>query len=73
MPASTTAPDHAREARLRRRAARNGLIVRKSRLRGTPHSDDHGGYMILDANLNAIVAGQRFDLDLDDVEGCLPD
>jgi hypothetical protein len=40
MPASTTASDHAREARLRRRAARDGLMIRKSRLRGTPHLDD---------------------------------
>jgi len=73
MPASTTASDHAREARLRRRAARDGLMIRKSRLRGTPHLDDQGGYMILNANYNTVVAGPRFDFDLDDVERWLSD
>lgn len=72
MPASPPTSLEAREARLRRRAARHGLLVRKSRLHGTPHAKDQGGYMVLDANLNTILAGENFDLDLGDVEGCLP-
>jgi hypothetical protein len=33
--------------------------------------DDLGGYRLLDANYNMVVSGERFDLDLDDVEAYL--
>lgn len=56
-----------RENRLRRRLAHEGYALRKSRDR-SPHVDNLGGYMIVDAGRNFIVAGQRYDLDLDDVE-----
>jgi hypothetical protein len=56
-----------RESRLRRALARQGMILRKSRSR-TWTIDNHQGYMIVDADLNAIIAGSRFDLSLDDVE-----
>lgn len=60
--------DAAREARARRGLRTQGLEFRKSRLRGPIHLDNHGGYMIVDGYLNAINAGPRFDLDLDEVE-----
>ena len=60
----------AREARVRRRAQKEGLLLRKSRAR-TAHLDDHGEYRLVDANLNAIVAGEKFDMTLDDVENWL--
>ena len=30
--------------------------------------DNFGGYMIVDVKTNAVIAGSRFNLDLDDVE-----
>ncbi len=56
-----------RESRLRRSLAKHGMILRKSRSR-TWTVDNHQGYMIVDADRNAVVAGGRFDLSLDDVE-----
>jgi hypothetical protein len=59
-----------RENRLRRMAKRQGLMVVKSRRRD-PRAIDYGGYMILDARTNLVVAGgspQAFSLDLDEVE-----
>ena len=72
MPSSTLA-EQAREARLRQRAARQGLILPRSRLRGRTHGRDYGGYMIIDANLNMVLGGASFGLDLDDVERWLSD
>ena len=50
------------------------MSIRKSRVR-TPHLDDMGGYMILAHSTNGIsshdgvvMAGSRFELDLDDLE-----
>jgi hypothetical protein len=53
---------------LRRLARKQGLVIRKSRSRSGRTLDDHGGYMLLDAGRNMIMAGSRFDLDLDDIE-----
>jgi len=61
---TTTTP---RESRFRRSLAKDGMILRKSRSR-TWTVDNHQGYMIVDADRNAVVAGGRFDLSLDDVE-----
>ena len=55
-----------REARLRRLARREGYGLHKSRAGFS--SDNLGDYMIVDNNRNAIVAGERFDVTLDDVE-----
>lgn len=30
--------------------------------------DNYGGYMVVDANTSMIVAGERFDLSLEDME-----
>jgi hypothetical protein len=61
-----------REDRLRRRADRQGFALRKSRVR-TPNLNDRGGYMLVDSRQNFLVAGHRFNLDLDDVEAFLDD
>src|SRR5262245_46800404 len=61
------------EARRRRRPARHGLVLRKSRSRSGWTVDDHGGYMIIDPYRNSIELGERFDLDLDDVEQFVAD
>ncbi len=57
-----------RESRIRRELAKHGCVLRKSRLRGEPHIDNLGDYMVVDAHLNAVVFGSRFDYTLDDVE-----
>lgn len=62
--------DKSREARLRKRADRQGVMLRKSRARrSTP--DNHGGYMIVDRDSNWIIVGEEFDLTLDYVEAWL--
>ena len=62
--------DKVRENRARRWANRHGLILRKSRAQMLS-VDNLGGYMLVDAQLNAVVAGSRFDLGLADVEAIL--
>jgi hypothetical protein len=64
---TTTDPDVRREQRLRGRAERRGYVLRKSRVR-TTNIDNYGGYMVLDANRNLVVAGPLWELDLDDVD-----
>jgi hypothetical protein len=59
--------DARRESRLRPRAQRQGYQVRKSRVRNT-HGNDLGGYRIVETQFNTIECGERFDLDLDEVE-----
>ena len=49
--------DKSREARLRRMAARQGLILQKSRRRD-PRALGYGGYMLVDASANAVVYGE---------------
>ena len=58
-----------RERRLRKIAQKQGLLLRKSRSQLS--MDNQGGYMIVDPDTNAVVAGGRFDLDLDAVEAWL--
>jgi hypothetical protein len=58
-----------RESRLRKRAIRMGLGIKKSR--SMISLDNHGGFMVIDLNRKLILAGQRFDLSLDDVEAYL--
>jgi hypothetical protein len=72
MPESVSSADAAREARARRLARRQGYVLRKDRARS--FSVDHmGGYMVIDAAINGIVAGQRYDLSLGEVEDFLKD
>ncbi len=58
-----------RERRLRKLAQKQGFVLRKSRVQLS--GDNLGGYMIVDPDTNAVVAGERFDLDLDTVEAWL--
>ncbi len=58
-----------RERRLRKIAQKQGLLLRKSR--GQLSMDNQGGYMIVDRDTNVVLAGKRFDLDLDAVEAWL--
>jgi len=62
--------DKARENRLRRKARRLGLELRKSRARYI-RVDDFGQYRLVNPHTNFIVAGERFDLSLDDVDDIL--
>jgi hypothetical protein len=54
------------DARIRRPARRHGYVLHRSR-RGIS-LDNLGGYMIVDPQGNACVAGSRFDLEPADVE-----
>lgn len=63
----------AREGRVRARARRQGLVLRKSRSRD-PRAVQHGTYMLLDGSTNAVVASglaNGYGLDLDEVEAAL--
>lgn len=58
------ADDKVRENRLRRMAARQGLILKKSRRRD-PRASDYGFYRLVDRERNALVGGDdRLTLDL---------
>lgn len=62
--------DKVRENRLRRMAERQGYMLQKSRRRD-PRAIDYGGYMIVDPNANAIVAGGEmngYSMSLDEVQ-----
>jgi hypothetical protein len=56
----------AQEARARRAARRVGLYAQKSRSRSRS-INDRGKFMLMDPCRNAIVAGERFDLEPEDV------
>ncbi|MBW1953846.1 MAG: hypothetical protein JRI66_12335 [Deltaproteobacteria bacterium] len=58
--------DLRRENRLRKKLARLGYALRKDRARIRTW-DHQGGYMIVDPYRNMVVAGDRFDWNLDDV------
>jgi hypothetical protein len=61
--------DKNRERRIRRLAGRHGYAVRKSRERKhVPHSNNFGGYMLIESNRNFVVLGERFDATLEDIE-----
>ena len=59
-----------RDSRMRRLADRNGYRLVKSRKR-TENYYDQGQYMILDAQSNFCVFGDKCDLTLDEVEAWL--
>ena len=58
-----------RERRVRKIAQKRGFMLRKSRDPLSP--DNRGEFMIVDLSRNVVVAGKRFDLDLDAVEAWL--
>ena len=64
----------AQESRVRRRARREGYIVHKSRAwKHVPNCDNHGEFMLVDAERNYAVLGVRYDATLDDIEAFLTD
>jgi hypothetical protein len=65
----TTDSDRRREARLRGRARQLGLKVRRARSR--EGIENRGGFMLVIGDREAIVAGERFDLTLDELEADL--
>ena len=63
------------ENRCRRALSRRGFTLQKSRRRD-PRAVDYGGYMIVDAATNTVVAGagsNAFSMSLDEVEAWLKD
>lgn len=58
--------EKAMEQQLRRALNKSGYGLHKSRAK-TIYADDLGGYMIVDLATNAVVAGARFELELDEV------
>lgn len=59
--------DKAREERARAKLQRLGYRLLKSRVR-SPHLNNQGGYQIVEASINGVVAGSDYDLSLGDVE-----
>jgi len=55
------------EKHLRDQLQKAGYILKKSRLQST-NVNNLGGYMIINTWNNTIVAGSRFELQLEDVE-----
>ena len=64
--------DNTIEQRFRRILNKNGYRLRNSR-RIYPTIDDMGGYMIVDAYINGVVGGSRYDYNLNDVESFIND
>ncbi len=58
------------ENRLRRKARKHGLRVTKSRDRSI-HLNNLGGYMLVDSYRNAVIAGDRFDVPLEELEAVI--
>lgn len=63
------AVSRAADSRLRRLAIKLGYCLHKSR--AMFGIDNHGGYRIVDPDLNAVMAGERFDMNAKDVENWL--
>ena len=55
------------ENRVRRKAARNGYGIQKSR-RYVDGWDNQGEYMLIDASQNFCILGPRYDATLDEIE-----
>jgi len=67
MPAVNEPSVAAREARVRRALAKEGQALRKDRSRmWSLHHQ--GGYMVVDPNHNWLVAGENYDLTLEELE-----
>jgi hypothetical protein len=64
--------DARQEVRLRSRARRMGYRLCGSRQRvNVPNLDNLGEFMVIEADRNCVVFGQRFDATLDEVEAFL--
>ena len=62
-----TVENRTAENRVRRKAARNGYGIQKSR-RYVDGWDNQGEYMLFDASQNLCVLGPRYDATLDEIE-----
>lgn len=58
-----------KEARLRAKCRREGILMRKSRK--SISADNEGGFRLVDTSTNAVIDGSRFDMTLEDVENYL--
>lgn len=63
----TGTEDKVRENRLRRVAARRGLVLKRSKRRD-PQALDYGAYWLVDAEGNYLVYGDQWGTDLDGIE-----
>ena len=61
--------EKALEQKLRRELNKVGYALHKSRK--SLSADNLGGYMVVDISHNAVVAGPRYELDLDDIQELL--
>lgn len=66
QPSQEERAEKALEQRARRAAKRAGLVAMKSR-KGLLTIDNYGGFMLVHAHMNIIVAGQRFDMSAQEV------
>jgi hypothetical protein len=64
---NASAGDKAKLMLLRRRAAAKGYAIRKSRAH-IINSDNLGGYMVIHADTNRLIAGACFGLQMDELE-----
>ena len=71
MATSKEQQERQQEARLRAKAKREGLMMQKSRR--ALSLDNHGEFRLVDPATNFIVAGEKYNLTLDDVEAYLSD
>lgn len=60
-----------KEARLRAKCKRNGIIMRKSRAGFS--SSNFGEFRLVDAEMNAVIGGENFDMTLDEIEDYFKD
>ncbi len=54
------------ESKFRKQLSKMGYTLKKSRK--ATSLDNRGDYMIVDTNLNVVVAGEKFDMSLKDIE-----
>jgi hypothetical protein len=62
-----TTHEKVRENYYRRRAKRLGLVLRKSKAKRWSLTNQQG-YMIVDEHRNLVIYGDRYDLNLDEVQ-----
>jgi hypothetical protein len=62
------------ESTVRRRAAKLGYRIEKSKQRKhVPNLDNHGEYMLIENQRNFVVFGERYDATLEEINDWLTD
>ena len=69
METKTEQTEKAKEYRLRKRCMREGLAMRKSRK--DESVDNLGQYMLVTISDNIVIAGERYEMSLSDIEAFL--